>query len=152
MKEKVNGAWLTLNTSYYVAAIGNPLTLLDDSYMLLERAHGVVQLMREALQLSPCIDARADACAKRRRNTDANERRLCGRGSCTPRADWRWLDCRQLKQRCANGQMKESRALLMNVVIDASIRSDGVYARKANTGQNEDDEVDPQNPMKNPRP
>jgi hypothetical protein len=53
---------------------------------------------------------------------------------------------------CANGQMKESRALLMNVVIDASIRSDGVYARKANTGQNEDDEVDPQNPMKNPRP
>jgi hypothetical protein len=57
MKEKANGAWLTLNTSYYPAVIGNPLTLLDDSYMLLERAHGVVQLMREALQLSPCVDA-----------------------------------------------------------------------------------------------
>jgi hypothetical protein len=56
MKEKANGAWLTLNTSYYPAPIGNPLTLLDDSYMLLERAHGVVQLMREALQLSPCVD------------------------------------------------------------------------------------------------
>jgi hypothetical protein len=57
MKEKPNGAWLTLNTSYFPSPIGNPLTLLDDSYTLLERAHGVVQLMREALQLSPCVDA-----------------------------------------------------------------------------------------------
>ncbi len=56
MKEKPNGAWLTLNTSYFPSPIGNPLTLLDDSYMLLERAHGVVHLMREALQLSPCVD------------------------------------------------------------------------------------------------
>lgn len=59
MNEKANGAWLTLNTSYYAAPIGNPLTLLDDSYLLLERAHGIVQLMREALQLSPCIDVHA---------------------------------------------------------------------------------------------
>jgi hypothetical protein len=59
MKEKAPGAWLSLNTSYYVAPIGNPLALLDDSYMLLERAHGIVQLMREALQLSPCVDARS---------------------------------------------------------------------------------------------
>jgi hypothetical protein len=65
MKEKANGAWLTLNTSYYPAAIGNPLTLLDDSYMLLERAHGVVQLMREALQLSPCVDAHSLTLALR---------------------------------------------------------------------------------------
>ena len=59
MKEKAPGAWLTLNTSYYTAPIGNPLALLDDSYMLLERAQGIVQLMREALQLSPCVDPRS---------------------------------------------------------------------------------------------
>ena len=59
MKEKAPGAWLSLNTSYYVAPIGNPLALLDDAYMLLESAHGVVQLMRDALQLSPCVDTRA---------------------------------------------------------------------------------------------
>jgi len=59
MKEKAPGAWLTLNTSYYPAAIGNPLTLLDDSYTLLERAQGIVHLMHEALQLSPSVDARA---------------------------------------------------------------------------------------------
>jgi hypothetical protein len=59
MNEKAPGAWLTLNTSYYPAPIGNPLALLDDSYMLLERAQGIVQLMREALQLSPCVEPRA---------------------------------------------------------------------------------------------
>jgi hypothetical protein len=59
MKEKAPGAWLTLNTSYYPAPVGNPLSLLDDSYMLLERAHGIVQLMRDALQLSPCVDTRS---------------------------------------------------------------------------------------------
>jgi hypothetical protein len=56
MKEKPDGAWFTLNTSYFPAPIGNPLALLDDAQMLLERAHGVVQLMREAMQLSPYID------------------------------------------------------------------------------------------------
>ena len=62
MKEKAPGAWLTLNTSYYPAPIGNPLALMDDAYTLLERverAHGIVQLMREALQLSPCVDTRS---------------------------------------------------------------------------------------------
>jgi hypothetical protein len=59
MKEKAPGAWLTLNTSYYPAPIGNPLALMDDAYTLLERAHGIVQLMRDALQLSPCVDTRA---------------------------------------------------------------------------------------------
>jgi hypothetical protein len=59
MKEKAPGAWLTLSTSYYPTPIGSPLALLDDSYMLLESAHGIVQLMRDALQLSPCVDARA---------------------------------------------------------------------------------------------
>lgn len=59
MKEKAPGAWLTLNASYCPAPIGNPLALLDDSCMLLERAHGIVQLMREALQLSPCVDPHA---------------------------------------------------------------------------------------------
>ncbi len=32
---------------------------MDDSYILLERAQGIVQLMRDALQLSPCVDTRA---------------------------------------------------------------------------------------------
>ena len=41
MKEKDPGAWLTLNTSYYPAIVGNPLTFLDDAYVLIERAHGV---------------------------------------------------------------------------------------------------------------
>jgi hypothetical protein len=53
------GAWITLNSSYYPAPIGNALALLDDSYILLERAQGIVQLMRDALQLSPCVDTRA---------------------------------------------------------------------------------------------
>ncbi|GLQ46527.1 hypothetical protein GCM10007862_15780 [Dyella lipolytica] len=59
MKEKAPGAWLTLNTSYYPAPVGSPLDLLSDSYMLLESAHGIVHLMRNALQLSPCVDARS---------------------------------------------------------------------------------------------
>lgn len=63
MKEKAPGAWLTLSSSYYVAPIGNPLALLDDAYTLLERAHGIVHIMRDALQLSPCVDTRALALA-----------------------------------------------------------------------------------------
>jgi hypothetical protein len=56
MKEKLNEAWLTLNTNYYPSPIGNPLALLDDAQILMERAHGVVRVMREALQLSACVD------------------------------------------------------------------------------------------------
>ncbi|GLQ47826.1 hypothetical protein GCM10007862_28770 [Dyella lipolytica] len=63
MKEKDAGAWLTLSTSYYPAAVGSPLALLDDAYMLLERAHGVVHMMRGAIQLSPCVDMRSLALA-----------------------------------------------------------------------------------------
>jgi hypothetical protein len=56
MREKAEGAWLTLNTTYYAAVAGNPLSLLDDADNLLHHAHGVVRLMRDALQLSPCVD------------------------------------------------------------------------------------------------
>ncbi|GFZ96634.1 hypothetical protein [Dyella caseinilytica] len=59
MKEKAPGAWLTLNTSYYASPVGNPLALLDDAYMLLESAQGIVHLVRDALQLSPYVDPRA---------------------------------------------------------------------------------------------
>jgi hypothetical protein len=65
MKEKAPGAWLTLNTSYYPAPLGSPLALLDDAYILLESAQGIVHLMRDALQLSPCMDARAMTLALR---------------------------------------------------------------------------------------
>lgn len=63
MKEKSSGAWLTLNTSYYAAPVGNPLALLDDAYLLQERAHGMVNIMREAIQLSPCVNMRSLAHA-----------------------------------------------------------------------------------------
>jgi hypothetical protein len=63
MKEKAPGAWLTLNISYYPALVGNPLALLDDAYTLLESAHGIVHLTRDALQLSPCVDTRVTTLA-----------------------------------------------------------------------------------------
>jgi len=59
MKEKAPGAWLTLNASYNPSNKSNPLSLLEDSYMLLECAQGIVHLTRDALQLSPCVDIRA---------------------------------------------------------------------------------------------
>ena len=93
MKEKAPGAWLTLSTSYYPTPIGSPLALLDDSYMLLECAQGIVQLMRDALQLSPCVDARADACAKGCRNTHGNECWFYRSGTRPLRGNGRRLDC-----------------------------------------------------------
>jgi hypothetical protein len=56
MREKAEGAWLILNTTYYAAVAGNSLSLLDNADNLLHHAHGVVRLMRDALQLSPCVD------------------------------------------------------------------------------------------------
>ncbi|RDS83382.1 hypothetical protein [Dyella psychrodurans] len=50
------------------------------------------------------------------------------------------------KEYCVNGQMKESRTLLVNVMMDASILSDGVYERKLNAAKKEDDHGDPKNP------
>ncbi|WP_233840517.1 hypothetical protein [Dyella sp. 2HG41-7] len=63
MKEKAPGAWLTLNASYFAAPVLNPLSLLDDAQTLIENAHGVVQVMRDAVQLSPYVDNRALAHA-----------------------------------------------------------------------------------------
>ena len=63
MNEKAPGAWLTLQSNYYAAPSGDPLALLDDAYTLLERAHGVVHLMREAIQLSPYVNMRSMALA-----------------------------------------------------------------------------------------
>jgi hypothetical protein len=59
MQDKSNGAWLQLGSSYYAAAVGNPLDLMDDAYILLERAIGIVHLMHEAVQISPSINKQA---------------------------------------------------------------------------------------------
>ncbi|WP_233841695.1 hypothetical protein [Dyella sp. 2HG41-7] len=63
MKEKDPGAWLTLSTSYYPAPIGSPLALLSDAYMLQEHAHGIVNIIRDAAQLSPYMNMRSLAHA-----------------------------------------------------------------------------------------
>lgn len=59
MKEKDPGAWLTLNSSYYTAATGNPFALLEDATLLLEQAQGIVHVMRQVLQLSPYVNREA---------------------------------------------------------------------------------------------
>jgi hypothetical protein len=53
MKEKAQGAWLTLNASYYAAPLGNPLALLADTFLLLEQAQSIVDAMREATRQTP---------------------------------------------------------------------------------------------------
>jgi hypothetical protein len=59
MKDKDSGAWLTLNTSYYAAPAGNPLTLLEDSELILQHARGVVQVVRDALHAHAIPDSRS---------------------------------------------------------------------------------------------
>jgi hypothetical protein len=53
MNNKTSGAWLTLNTTYYAAPVGNPLTLLEDSQTLLKSAHAVALILRELILLKP---------------------------------------------------------------------------------------------------
>lgn len=52
----------------------------------------------------------------------------------------------QAKEYCVDGQMKESKAMLMKVMFDASIQSDSVYERKVNEGQKDDDKGDHKSP------
>jgi hypothetical protein len=50
------GPWLTLNTTYYAAPVGNPLTLLEDSQTLLKSAHAMALILREFILLRPNTD------------------------------------------------------------------------------------------------
>ena len=50
------GPWLTLNTTYYAAPVSNPLTLLEDSQMLLKSAHAVALILHELILLKPNTD------------------------------------------------------------------------------------------------
>jgi len=59
METKATNAWITLNTSYYAAAVGNPLTLLEDSELILQHARGVVQVVRDALHVHAIPDTRS---------------------------------------------------------------------------------------------
>jgi len=59
MNTKASGAWLALHTSYYAAPVGNPLSLLEDSELILQNARGVVQVLRDALHLHAIPDAKS---------------------------------------------------------------------------------------------
>jgi hypothetical protein len=56
MKQSAPGAWITLNTSYYIGPLCDPSTLLDDASLLLDGAHGITQSLADLLS----HDASAD--------------------------------------------------------------------------------------------
>jgi hypothetical protein len=56
MDNETSVAWLTLNTRYYAAPVGNPLTLLEDSQTLLKSAHAMALILREFILLRPNTD------------------------------------------------------------------------------------------------
>jgi hypothetical protein len=56
MKQPSPGAWITLNTSYYIGPLCDPSTLLDDASLLLDGAHGITQSLADLLS----HDASAD--------------------------------------------------------------------------------------------
>jgi hypothetical protein len=63
MKKKAPSAVLTLTSSYYAARIGDPLDLLDDSRLLLERAQHIVDTVCIALKHAPNLDNESLALA-----------------------------------------------------------------------------------------
>jgi hypothetical protein len=52
MNDNTSVAWLTLNSRYYAAPIGNPLALLNDAQMLMKSAHAVAFLTRDLILLT----------------------------------------------------------------------------------------------------
>jgi hypothetical protein len=48
--------FIKLNNSYYIAPVGDPLTLLDDAAMLLSGAHGITRLLCELVPQADGID------------------------------------------------------------------------------------------------
>ncbi|GLQ99129.1 hypothetical protein [Dyella mobilis] len=62
MKKRAQGAWITLNASYYCAPICHPLKLVDDASLLLEGARGITQSLADLL--SQDVDINPDDLAK----------------------------------------------------------------------------------------
>ncbi|MBE1160810.1 hypothetical protein [Dyella acidiphila] len=48
--------WTTLNTSYYTASLGDPLSLLDDASMLLNGAQSISRMLCDALPTTESLD------------------------------------------------------------------------------------------------
>jgi hypothetical protein len=48
--------FIKLNNSYYIAPVGDPLTLLDDAAMLLEGARGITRLLCELIPQAEGVD------------------------------------------------------------------------------------------------
>lgn len=57
MKRRAPGAWITLNTSYYVGPVCQPCALLEDASLLLNGARGITQslsdLLSEGVDIEP---------------------------------------------------------------------------------------------------
>ena len=57
MKQRDRGAWITLNTSYYIGPLCDPATLLDDASLLLDGAQGITQSLADLLSQDADIEA-----------------------------------------------------------------------------------------------
>ncbi|GLQ97637.1 hypothetical protein [Dyella mobilis] len=62
MKKRAQGAWITLNASYYCAPVCHPLKIVDDASLLLEGARGITQSLADLL--SQDVDINPDDLAK----------------------------------------------------------------------------------------
>ncbi|GLQ99166.1 hypothetical protein [Dyella mobilis] len=62
MKKRAQGAWVTLNASYYCAPVCHPGKFLDDASLLLEGARGITQSLADLL--SQDVDINPDDLAK----------------------------------------------------------------------------------------
>ncbi|GLQ96527.1 hypothetical protein [Dyella mobilis] len=49
MNAKAPGAWITLNASYYLPPVCDPLKLLDDATLLLDGAQGMARVLSDVL-------------------------------------------------------------------------------------------------------
>lgn len=49
MNPKAPGAWISLNTSYYLPPACDPLSLLDDATLLLDSAQSMVRVLSDLL-------------------------------------------------------------------------------------------------------
>lgn len=56
MKRRAPGAWITLNSSYYVGPVCQPCSLLEDASLLLNGAHGMTQSLSDLLGQGVDID------------------------------------------------------------------------------------------------
>ncbi|GLQ48836.1 hypothetical protein ACFFJT_17705 [Dyella flava] len=49
MEQHFSGPWIRLNTTYYVAPVGDPAELLEDAQLLLGGANGIAQSLSDLL-------------------------------------------------------------------------------------------------------